>query len=707
VEDLYNLLLTVKTKFPAITAVCSGAIFSTYQRVRVERVCARLNLTVLSYLWRKSQFAVMDLLPEYNLDARLIKVCSGGLTTRHLMKSATALMPVFTKLHDRMEFHVAGEGGEYETLVLDCDAFTHGRIVVDDFSIETEDDTSGIVVISKHHVEPKGDSALLSDCVIWSTESAPQTTLTDALPLPPTSSTPAHATMLRGGFLAMSTVTPSSSSSSSVVAQALEVFDRVSKTLSLYSMTAQDVVYTHVYLADISDFALVNEHYQNFFGSVLPPSRACVGVGPSCMPNATDLISMDCYAQKSSGQAMRETPGFQQNALREVLHVQGLSSWAPVCVGPYSQANILRGSLFLMAGMIGLIPETMVLAETWEAQLQICWRHAAQVLDALSSGTGGRLADSLSIVVYLQKDLVKAEGEAIFDKARRMCEASLGSNGGVVCGEADGNKQDGDDDGSDDEGEFGGYEDYETMMEMTKGVGLADKAATPATPEKQEDGLQIVFAVVEQMPKGALCEIELLGATRKASKVLTVEGESGLRVKEGEIGKGKSAAAIRWPCGFNENEFVGSQTATVKEESEPLALVSFEPLVDVSSSFRCVRGCSSAAWCVVKRKEGTEAMVGSALSVDGIMSEVLRNVHDCAHKSRIRISDIVHVRIYANIGLVSQSEVRASAEKMFGVDVAVSVVACGALEGGVLLACQSVALDLIQGETQMWVHAER
>ena len=38
VEDLFQLLLEVKEKHPEITAVCSGAILSDYQRLRVENV---------------------------------------------------------------------------------------------------------------------------------------------------------------------------------------------------------------------------------------------------------------------------------------------------------------------------------------------------------------------------------------------------------------------------------------------------------------------------------------------------------------------------------------------------------------------------------------------------------------------------------------------------------------------------------------------
>ena len=51
VEDLYQLLCKVKSQHPEVQAVACGAIFSHYQRMRVENVCQRLGLVSLSYLW--------------------------------------------------------------------------------------------------------------------------------------------------------------------------------------------------------------------------------------------------------------------------------------------------------------------------------------------------------------------------------------------------------------------------------------------------------------------------------------------------------------------------------------------------------------------------------------------------------------------------------------------------------------------------------
>lgn len=55
VEDMYILLHEVKRQLPCVTAICSGAIASDYQRLRVESVCARLGLVSLAYLWKQDQ----------------------------------------------------------------------------------------------------------------------------------------------------------------------------------------------------------------------------------------------------------------------------------------------------------------------------------------------------------------------------------------------------------------------------------------------------------------------------------------------------------------------------------------------------------------------------------------------------------------------------------------------------------------------------
>lgn len=70
------------------------------------------------------------------IDARLVKVAAIGLDPhKHLGKSIAQMEPTLIKLRDLYGCNVCGEGGEYETLTLDCPAFQHGRIVLDDWGV--------------------------------------------------------------------------------------------------------------------------------------------------------------------------------------------------------------------------------------------------------------------------------------------------------------------------------------------------------------------------------------------------------------------------------------------------------------------------------------------------------------------------------------------------------------------------------------------
>eukprot|EP00093_Oithona_nana_P001404 01404.XXX_4712_5666_1 [CDS] Oithona nana genome sequencing. len=78
VEDLYDLLESIKSKLD-FDAVCSGAILSDYQRVRVENVCVRLGLVSLSFLWRRDQAELLDEMVSNQVKAILVKVATLGL----------------------------------------------------------------------------------------------------------------------------------------------------------------------------------------------------------------------------------------------------------------------------------------------------------------------------------------------------------------------------------------------------------------------------------------------------------------------------------------------------------------------------------------------------------------------------------------------------------------------------------------------------
>ena len=123
-EDLYRLLRSVQLRYPEVQAVASGAILSTYQRLRIEEVCSRLGLVSLAYLWQRNQEKLLSEMVDAGLDAILIKVAAYGLqVTQHLGKSLDYMQPLLQKMHRDFGLHICGEGGEYETFTLDCPLF--------------------------------------------------------------------------------------------------------------------------------------------------------------------------------------------------------------------------------------------------------------------------------------------------------------------------------------------------------------------------------------------------------------------------------------------------------------------------------------------------------------------------------------------------------------------------------------------------------
>ncbi|CAF0904222.1 unnamed protein product [Rotaria sordida] len=165
VEDLYELLSQIKEKH-TIEAVSVGAIFSEYQNNRVANVCQRLNLQVLAYIWQRDQQELLNEMIDSNIEAILIKTAALGLQPKeHLGKTLVEIRPILFKLAEKYGINVCGEGGEFETLTLDCSLFKHQRIILDHVKIIITSSDSiapvGYLKIEKAHLESKQSSCMI------------------------------------------------------------------------------------------------------------------------------------------------------------------------------------------------------------------------------------------------------------------------------------------------------------------------------------------------------------------------------------------------------------------------------------------------------------------------------------------------------------------------------------------------------------------
>ena len=155
---MYNLIKEAKEKFPLINSVSSGAILSKYQKNRVENICKRLQLESLSFLWNYEQTSLLNEMIQNNMNSIIIKTCVIGLDKEDLMKSLKEINNKLLKLKDKYGINVCGEGGEYETITLDCEIYKK-KIVIDEYNIvcHSKDIFSPVYysVIKKWHLEDK------------------------------------------------------------------------------------------------------------------------------------------------------------------------------------------------------------------------------------------------------------------------------------------------------------------------------------------------------------------------------------------------------------------------------------------------------------------------------------------------------------------------------------------------------------------------
>lgn len=122
-DDLKTLLQNAKQKHH-IEGVVSGALFSNYQRKRIEQICDELGLKVFAPLWHMNQEKELELLHIKKIDFCLVKIAGEGLNKNWLGRPLTT--KDFNELHKLKEkygLNPAGEGGEFESLVLDTPFF--------------------------------------------------------------------------------------------------------------------------------------------------------------------------------------------------------------------------------------------------------------------------------------------------------------------------------------------------------------------------------------------------------------------------------------------------------------------------------------------------------------------------------------------------------------------------------------------------------
>ncbi|MBD3203596.1 diphthine--ammonia ligase [Candidatus Woesearchaeota archaeon] len=153
-DDLKEALAEAKEKHN-IQGVVSGALFSNYQRTRIEKICDSLGLKIFSPLWHIDQEKYMRHLLKSGFEIIFSSVAAFGLDSSWLNRKITQKDILrLAKLKEKYGLNVAGEGGEYESLVIDCPMFEQ-KIKILDSEIKKEDKNTAKLLIKKAVLEEK------------------------------------------------------------------------------------------------------------------------------------------------------------------------------------------------------------------------------------------------------------------------------------------------------------------------------------------------------------------------------------------------------------------------------------------------------------------------------------------------------------------------------------------------------------------------
>lgn len=149
--DLKLVLQQAQEKF-GFAGIVTGAIFSEYQSSRIQKIAQELNLEVLSPLWHKDQEQLLNELVEKKFKFIYTAVAAEGLDQSWLNKIITPLELAKLKLlQQKKALNPAGEGGEMESLVLDCPLFKK-KLVLDEVEIQSENKNTARLIIRKAHL---------------------------------------------------------------------------------------------------------------------------------------------------------------------------------------------------------------------------------------------------------------------------------------------------------------------------------------------------------------------------------------------------------------------------------------------------------------------------------------------------------------------------------------------------------------------------
>ena len=122
VEEMKEKLRIIKEK-ENIEALICGAIRSEYQKHRIDMISEEINLISYAPLWHKDEESLLKEITYSGFKFKVVLTAAEGIDQWYTKVIDENNVNSFIKDLKKARANVSGEGGEYETLVIDSPLF--------------------------------------------------------------------------------------------------------------------------------------------------------------------------------------------------------------------------------------------------------------------------------------------------------------------------------------------------------------------------------------------------------------------------------------------------------------------------------------------------------------------------------------------------------------------------------------------------------
>ncbi len=152
-KELENAIRIAKKAY-GLDGIVTGAIASVYQATRIQRICNKLKLSCFNPLWLKCQFEILEELIKLKFKVLITGVFGDGLQSLIGKQLDNKLLAELRRANENFRINPAGEGGEFESFVLDMPLFRK-KIVIQKFELLELSEYSRLIEIKRARLEPK------------------------------------------------------------------------------------------------------------------------------------------------------------------------------------------------------------------------------------------------------------------------------------------------------------------------------------------------------------------------------------------------------------------------------------------------------------------------------------------------------------------------------------------------------------------------